>query len=238
MKNKKIIAMIPARIGSQRLPKKNLALLGGKPLIYYAIDAAKKSNVFDRIVINSDSEIFKKISERYNVEFYHRPKNYGSSNTKSDEVIFNFMENHPADILVWVNSIAPLQKSEEIREVVEFFIKKDYDSLITVKNENVHCVMDGKPVNYNPDELFAKTQDLKPVQPFVYSLMMWKYETFMKDFEKKGYALLSGKIGFYSVGKMSSIIIKTDDDLRFAEYVLTGFKEKGNYKIRYDKLAD
>ena len=53
-KSKNIIAMIPARMGSTRLTMKNLALLNGKPLIYYAINAAKDSEVFKRIVINSE----------------------------------------------------------------------------------------------------------------------------------------------------------------------------------------
>ena len=237
MDNRKIIAMIPARIGSKRLAKKNLALLGDKPLIYYSLNAAKKSKIFDKIVINSDNEIFNKIAERYNVDFYKRPNELGSSNTKSDDVIYDFMKKHKSDILVWVNPIAPLQTADEIKKIVQYFVDKNYDSLITVKNEKVHCIMNGKPVNYNPKELFSKTQDLTPVQPFVYSIMMWKYDNFIKNYKKDGYAMLSGKLGFYDVGKMSSIIIKTEDDLRFAEYVLTGLKEKGNYKIEYDSLV-
>ena len=74
MKNKKIIAMIPARIGSQRLKFKNLAIIGKHPLIYYVIEAAKKSNIFDKIVLNSDHKIFKKISDRYKIDFYLRTK--------------------------------------------------------------------------------------------------------------------------------------------------------------------
>ena len=70
----KAIAMIPARIGSERLKFKNLALLKNKPLIYYAINAAKKSKLFSKIVLNSDDEIFRKIAIRYNIGFYLRPK--------------------------------------------------------------------------------------------------------------------------------------------------------------------
>mgnify|MGYP000850915640 CR=1 FL=1 len=55
---KKIIAMIPARIGSQRLKKKNLALVNKKPLIEYVIQSAKTSNIFHQIYINSDSKVF------------------------------------------------------------------------------------------------------------------------------------------------------------------------------------
>jgi len=233
---KQLIAMIPARIGSSRLAKKNLALLDDKPLIYYAIDIAKKTDIFDRIVVNSDSPIFEKIAERYNVEFYLRPNQLGSSEAKSDEVVYDFMKHYPGDILVWVNPIAPLQPSQEVKDVVNYFIKGDYDSLITVENENAHCLLDNKPINFNPNELFQRTQDLKPVQRFLYSLMMWKNRTFLKTFEEKGYALLSGKVGYYAVKRLSSIIIKTEEDLRFAEYVLTGLQLKGNYKIQYDQL--
>ena len=56
---KGLYAMIPARYGSERLKLKNLALLDGKPLIYYAIKSAKLSNMFEKIYINSDNLLFK-----------------------------------------------------------------------------------------------------------------------------------------------------------------------------------
>ena len=87
----KIYAMIPARFGSQRLRLKNLALIQGKPLIYYAIQAAKKTNCFDKIIINSDHKIFSHIAKRYKVGFYKRPKQLGSSNTQSDDIVNDFI---------------------------------------------------------------------------------------------------------------------------------------------------
>ena len=74
-----IYAMIPARYGSTRLKMKNLALINGQPMISYAIKAAKESGVFDKVVVNSEHDIFKKIAERYNVTFYQRPDQLGSS---------------------------------------------------------------------------------------------------------------------------------------------------------------
>ena len=82
----RIIAMIPARVGSERLKMKNLALINGKPLIYYSIKAAKDSGIFDKIVLNSDSQIFGEIATRYDIDFYLRPRELGSSETKSDDV--------------------------------------------------------------------------------------------------------------------------------------------------------
>ena len=109
---KKIYAMIPARKGSVRLKMKNLALLDNKPLIYYAINAAKKSKQFDKIIINSDHKIFNKIANRYKIDFYLRPKSFGRSSTKSDDVVYDFIKKNPdAKFVVWVNPIAPLLAS-------------------------------------------------------------------------------------------------------------------------------
>ena len=117
--------MIPARIGSERLKYKNLALINKKPLIYYSINAAKKSKVFQNIILNSDDKIFKKIADRYKINFYLRPKKIGSSKTKSDDVVYDFIKNFPNfDIIVWVNPIAPLIDYKDIKNVINFFDKK------------------------------------------------------------------------------------------------------------------
>lgn len=236
MSRQRIIAMIPARIGSTRLKMKNLALLNGKPLIAYSILAAKQAGVFDRIVINSDSHIFKSIADRYGVKFYKRPEHLGSSKTKSDDVVLDFMQNNTSEVVVWVNSISPLQTGGEIRRVVEFFQKEKLDSLITVKEEQVHCVYQGKPVNFEESGKFAQTQELEPVKPFVYSVMMWRAKSFIESMKLKGHALLSGKVGYYPVNKWSSIIIKTDHDLKLASYALRAL-ETDESEVEYDDLT-
>src|SRR3989338_63037 len=177
-KRPNMIAMIPARMGSRRLAMKNLALVCGKPLIFYAIKAAKEANLFDRIVINSEDEVFEKIARRYKIEFYKRSPRWATSSAKSDSVVYDFVKNNPCNIVVWVNTTSPLQTCEEIRDIVSYFLKEKLDTLITVKNEQAHCIYKGRPVNFNVRGLFAKTQELEPVQPFVYSVMMWRTETF------------------------------------------------------------
>jgi len=232
-----IVAMVPAKIGSTRLPMKNLAMLDGKPLVYYAIKAAKDSAAFDRIVVNAENEIFSKIAKRYKVDFYLRPEEIVGPKTKTDTVVYDFVNNNPCDIVAWVSSIAPLQPAEEIKRMVEFFIKEDLDSLMTVKDEQVHCLYKDRPVNFSLKEIFAQTQDLKPVKAFVYSVMMWRVSKFKREFEKKGYALLCGKLGLFSVGKFSSIIIKKKEDLILAGSLLRVLKADKNYQVKYDKVV-
>lgn len=232
-----ITAMIPAKLGSTRLPMKNLALLGDKPLIYYAINAAKKSNAFDQIVVNAEDAIFSEIAHKYKVGFYKRPDRLVSPTTKSDVVVYDFLKSNPCDIVAWINPIAPLQTGKEVRDIVTHFVREGLDSLITVKNEQVHCLYKGKPVNFRMDEVFAQTQDLLPVQSFVYSVMMWRSKIFIRAFEKKGYTFLCGKVGFYPVSALSSIIIKRKEDLAVAENVFNATRRGKNYKIKYDKMV-
>ncbi len=233
-----IIAMIPARIGSTRLKMKNLALVNGKPLIHYAIEAAKTSGVFNKVVLNSDNEIFADIAKRYDVEFYQRPRELGSSTTKSDTVVYDFMSKHPSDVLVWTNPTSPLQTGDEVREVISYFIEENLDTLITVKNEQVHCVYQENPVNFAIEEMFAQTQDLKPVQPFVYSIMMWKNKTFIETFRRQGHALFCGKIGYYPVSKKAALVVKTKEDLMLADYMIRAEEESKRYIIHYDELTN
>ena len=69
------IAIIPARAGSKRIKNKNIKLFRGKPIIYYSINAAKKSKIFQKIIVSTDSEKIKKISEKYGAEVpFLRPK--------------------------------------------------------------------------------------------------------------------------------------------------------------------
>lgn len=232
-----VVAMIPARAGSERLPVKNLALLRGKPVIAYAIEAAREADVFQRVVVNSEDPRFGVIANRYEAEFYRRPARLATSAARSDEVVYDFLQHHPCDVLAWVNPIAPLQMGAEIREVVRYFIEKRLDSLVTVKDEQVHCVHRGKPINFSRRGRFARTQDLAPVQVFVYSVMMWRATTFIQHFERHGYALLCGRVGYYPVGKLSTIIIKREEDLALAEALVPLRGRLGRIPVRYHSLA-
>ena len=238
MGNPKLIAMIPARIGSTRLKMKNLALINGRPMISYAIQAAQNADVFDRIILNSDHDLFRHIAERNGIEFYARPEQLGSSTTKSDDVVADFIDSYPCEAVAWVNTTSPLQPSEEIAQVVNHFWHEGFDSLITVKDEQVHCMYKGRPVNFDRDGLFAQTQDLTPVQPFVYSVMMWRTKPFMEAYRAHGHAFFCGKTGTYPVSKLSSVIIKREVDLMLADYILRTLERQQRVGIQYDPLVE
>ena len=230
-----IVAMIPARIGSERLKFKNLALINGKPLIYYVIKQAKLSKIFNKIYINSDDDIFAEIAKRYKVNFFKRNKKLGSSDTKSDEVVMDFINNIKCDVLVWLNPIAPLQKSSEIKEVVNYFISKKLNSLITTNKIYRHAIFKKKNLNFKINENFQKTQELYPVEEFVYSIMMWTSDSFIKSYKRNKGSILHGKFKTYNVSDYSGIIVKNHKDLKIVENLIK--LETKNIKIKYDKLV-
>ena len=227
-----IYAMIPARIGSTRFKMKNLAMLNGKPMIAYSIVAALSSKVFDRVIVNSDSDVFRSIAEEYGAEFYLRPEHLGGSSVKSDDVVQDFINKYPSDVVVWENPIAPLQTIEDIRNTIQYFLSNDLDSLFTVKEEQIQCVYENNPINYIEQDKFAQTQDLTPVCPFVPFIMMWKTDTFLNSLKERGYAFFSGKVGYFPVSRLSSVIIKYEDDFRIAEILIKSMIE-GKKEINY-----
>ena len=89
----KIIAMIPARLGSKRVPKKNLRLINGRPLISYNIETAVKSEVFDEVFVNSEAKIFSYIAEQYGAKFYKRSAKFSTDETNNDQFAFDFINN-------------------------------------------------------------------------------------------------------------------------------------------------
>ena len=93
VKRKKNIAIIPARGGSKRIPKKNIIDFFGKPMIARTIDAAKKSNIFDKIMVSTDNKEIADISQEYGAHVPFLRKNYNDDYaTVSDAIIYSLKE--------------------------------------------------------------------------------------------------------------------------------------------------
>jgi len=210
----KVIAMIPGRLGSERFKKKNFSELNGMPLMSQAIKNSIETKIFDKVILNGDSDEFIKIAELHNVEFYNRPSSLGTSEARSDDVVYDFINKFGGDVLVWVNPICPLMTNKTLKRVVNEFIQNDYDSAITGRKIFSHTNINNKPVNYNLKNKFAKTQDLEPIFLFSYSAMIWKTKSFIDKYEKDKSAFIFGKFGEIEVDFLSSLTVKYEHDLK------------------------
>ena len=215
----KVIAMIPARMGSQRLPKKNLCLLDGIPLITRAIIKCKEANCFDEIWVNSENTEFKKIADVQNVNFHHRPEHLGDNNATSEQFVTDFLNAHQCDYLLQVHSIAPLLTVAEVKNFTNKFVTSNHEVMLSAIADQIEVAYQNQPVNFN----FASkqnSQDLTPTQRITWSITGWRRDTFLAAIAQNKCATYSGDIGFYPVNSMAGHVIKTQLDLDIAQAFL------------------
>lgn len=216
----KPIAMIPARLGSQRLKKKNLCEINGEPLIVHAIRKCAASGAFSEIWVNTEAEEIGCYAEREGAGFHRRPPELANNTATSEQFVYEFLSKHPCEYVVQVHSIAPLLTAGEIQAFVSFLDERKPDVLLSVIEENLECLFDGRPVNFT----FAKkenSQDLKPVQRICWSITAWRRATYMSVFEQGRAATYAGTLDVFPVSRMAGHVIKTEKDLQLARAVLS-----------------
>jgi CMP-N-acetylneuraminic acid synthetase len=223
----KIIGEIPARLGSKRVKQKNLRLIYGKPLISYAINAAKQATTLSEVYVNSESDIIGDIAKANSVRFYKRRPELAEDHIVSDQFNYDFLKNVETNILVMINPVSPLIQGKDIDAVVNYFSQNEFDTVISVKEERLQAFCEGKAINFNPNALLPMTQNIPPILICSWAVCVWRAETFIESFESKGYAVFSGKVGFYPLDPLTAIKISTEEDFQIAEVMLKAKELKG-----------
>ena len=231
----KIVAMIPARIGSKRVPKKNLRLLMGKPLISYCIEAAVQSNVFDEIYLNTDSEEFCQIAKMHNIQFYKRPEKLGSDETNNDQFADDFISNVKSDIVIQLLPTSPLISSKEIKQFVEKMISDQLETLISVESKQIACIYKKDEINFSFMEQHKSSQTMEPVYAYATVLMGWKTEIFKRNMKNFGFAYhgADSKKDFFVLNGLSTIDIDNEEDFHLAEVAMIYANSKNKSEPRF-----
>lgn len=140
-----IIAIIPARGGSKSIPKKNLYILAGKPLIVHTIEIARKSKRISRVIVSTDDQRIAKISKKYGAEVIKRPAKISTCTATSESALLHALtylkkkENYEPDIFVFLQCTVPLTTTEDIDGTIKTLINKNADSAFTVTKS--HCCL-------------------------------------------------------------------------------------------------
>ena len=91
---------------------------------------------------------------------------------------YDFINKFNSQFICWVNPIAPLQQTEEIKKAMNLFKYKKIDSLFSIYSKKVHFLKNAKPLNFNKAIKFQQTQSLLPISEMTYSIMAWRTKTF------------------------------------------------------------
>ena len=207
------IAVIPVRAGSKRLPKKNYKSFNSRNLAEIARNKCLAAGIFDKVIISSDDPFFEELVNCNEVEFLQRTEDLAGDNATTDAVIDFFFEKLPAcESILWVNSVSPLQSIQDIKNCGIRLNDPNVDCVMAVNTLYQHCCILNRPLNFNPNNPFEKTQDLEPIQRYIYSCMGWKKETYVKNRSIGFKGLFPGRMALVEASLLAGMLIKYEED--------------------------
>ncbi|MEZ8397109.1 acylneuraminate cytidylyltransferase family protein [Vibrio splendidus] len=222
---KKVLALIPARGGSKRLPRKNVLPFSGKPLIGWTIDAANGSRYIDKIFVSTDDNEIMETALDMCVDVPElRPKELASDLATTDSVIDYTLKKYGKgfDVVILLQPTSPLRTSKQIDEALELLIKNDALSIVSV------CACEHSPLWANTieedgsmngfitEDNRKRAQELKQYYRLNGAIYIYKVEEWFSNkgniYNEKSYA--------YIMNSKCSIDIDELFDFKMAELVL------------------
>jgi len=212
-----IIAIIPLKYNSTRVPGKNYRLMNGKPLYWYIFNTLSRVDLIDKIICNTDSlEIENIVKKDFpNVEIYHRPKHLEGGDISTNLLLIDTIESlnltDEKNLFLQTHVTNPLLTIETVNKCIKTFNeKKDYDSLFTAKQLQTRLYdKNGLAINHNVRELIP-TQDLDPIYEenscvyiFPYSVL----KTYKHRIGKKPYIFIMDDIESSDIDYESDFIL-------------------------------
>ena len=225
-----MIAIIPARGGSNGLPRKNIKLLNGKPLIAYTIEAALKANCIDKVVVSTDDIEIAEISKKYGAEVpFMRPKDLAQDNSLAKDVYLYTMERlkdmYNCDVKEFMVLLptAPLRDENDIDNAFSLFKKNKAKTLVSIKEApcppSWYFVKNDKNQIENAkltsEEAVKNRQDNKVYYIPNGAIYILNYELL----KNKGTYYCESTVGFL-MNDEKSIDIDYELDFKFAEFLL------------------
>lgn len=227
---KNVLCTICARGGSKGVKNKNIKNINGKPLIAYTIEQAIKSQLFDHIVVSTDSDDISRVAKEYGAEVFFKRSDEMASDTagKLDVIRDTFVKsevyyNKRYDYLIDLDATAPLRSIDDIFNSFTQFKKADNDNLITAMPSRRSPYFNLVEVNKEGIVSLSKTLDNKVVRrqdaPETYdmnaSIYIWKRDVILNE-----NSIFLEKTGLYVMPEERSIDIDNPLDFEFVEFIL------------------
>jgi len=224
MTKNKLYCVIPARGGSKRIKNKNIIIFNKKPLIYYSINVAKKSNLFKKIIVSTDSDKIKYLSEKFGaIVPFKRQKNISNDKSLSKEVLIDVIKKLKIkdDYIFFIYPTAPLLEKNHLLKAWKQIKKSKADCLIATKeyeSNPLRSLIVDKNTGYLKFK-FKKYQKKNSQElPILFqdsgSFYIFKIKTLMKS-----KTFIPKKTIAFNLGKYESIDINDVEDLKFSKFL-------------------
>jgi N-acylneuraminate cytidylyltransferase len=228
-KRPKILAIIPARAGSKRLPGKNTKSLAGKPLIQWTMEAAKNSKLLAEVIVSTDDESIVELAKKIDIKVpFLRPKHLAQDESTTIDVIkhaIGFFEKQGKhfDYIMLLQPTSPLRTSCHIDEAINLLKDKNADAIISV------CPTEHSPLWSNTLDEGGKmdlfiSSDIKNTRsqdlPVYYRLNGAIYITKIKRLLDENTMFIKDNIFAYKMTTKSSVDIDECIDFTLAEAIM------------------
>lgn len=220
MKN---IAIITARGGSKRIPRKNIKEFCGKPILAYSIEAALESGLFDTVMVSTDDAEIAEVAKKFGAEvpFFRSEKTSGDFATTNDvllEVLAEYEKRgEHFDLACCIYPTAPFVTADKLKCATAELLASDADTLIPVvafsyPPKRAMVVREGRLVFEYPEYLDTRSQDLEPRYHDVGQFYVFRTEAF-----RRNQRLMVGNILPFEVSELEVQDIDNQTDWEIAE---------------------
>ncbi len=225
MKSGKIIAHIPARGGSKRVPAKNLRFLAGKPMIAYAIESALACPLLDEVYVNTDSDELAALGESLGCKVYRRPERLGGDDASGDDFTIDFIEAKAMETLVMVSPVCPLIESTDISSAIEAYLGvPTADTLISCSETRLQGFCMGRAVNIDPFGPLAPSQSNPPISICNWAITVWDTAKFRELYQRYRGGYCGENRILWSLDPIRAVKISEERDFLLAEALLLARK--------------
>ncbi len=209
----KTVAVVPMKLNNRRLPQKNIkAFTNGEPLCHYILSTLLKVEGIDEVYVYCSDDIIKNYIPE-GVKYLKRSASLDLDTTKMNEVLECFARDVPADVYVMTHTTAPFISAESISKGLRAVMSGDYDSAFAVKKLQDFLWQDGKPFNYQLDNI-PRTQDLPPFYEETSGFYIYRSEI-IKDMHRR----IGNTPYLVEVGEIEAIDIDEPEDFEIADAV-------------------
>ena len=224
IKNNSILAVIPARGGSKRLPQKNILQLAGKPLIAWTIEEALKVSFLDKIIVSTDNDQIANIAEAYGADVpFMRPSKLAMDGTPGDKVVLHALSKFPQyDYVLLLQPTSSFRTFEDINGIIKFCLLKKAFSVVSVSKVSQHPnwmykkTKNGYLEPFLEHKLITMSQNLYPLWALNGALYISKSNWLIKT---KSF-INKNTLG-YEIPNDHSLDIDTKDDWELAKYLIS-----------------
>jgi CMP-N-acetylneuraminic acid synthetase len=163
MSRRRVVGFVPSKLNSERLPRKNVLPLGGRPLVNWVLSTLNECGLDETVLYASDDEIVEYVESGIRFRYVERPQWLDTDEAKVQDFVGSFLNDVEGDIVVLLHVTSPFITASTVSSCIDAVASGRHESAFAALEMQRFAWYRGRPLNYSLDEPTPRTQDLDPV---------------------------------------------------------------------------